>query len=131
MRLDFKVRGTQGMIANLYGYKAAVEGAIVSEVDRYTLNVQADARARARKDSGKMAAEIERRITDAGRIGEVGWDEAKFTGDGDYPYYYIHELGSSAVSPQPMIGPAHRTHAPVMVRNISAIMRKEAAERSG
>jgi hypothetical protein len=130
MRLDFKVQGTTGLIANLYGFVDDVQRGILVETDRYGVNTQAGARAFARKKTGKMANEIQDRRSDQGRVAEVGWNLADFTRDGDYPYFYVHELGSSSVSPQPMIGPAHRIHAPIMQRNVSALLRSVSARRS-
>jgi hypothetical protein len=130
MRLDFKVQGTTGLIANLYGFVDDVQRGILVEVDRYGTHTQASARSFARKDTGKMAAEIHDRRSDQGRVAEVGWNVADFIRDGDYPYFYVHELGSSTISPQSMIGPAHRIHAPIMQRNVSALLRSVSARRS-
>lgn len=128
--LTFKVEGTTGLIANLYGFQREVQRGILAEVKRYGTNTKVDAQTRARVDTGKMRDSIEDRYSDQGRIASVGWDGNEFTADGDYPYYYVHELGSSTVSPQPMIRPAHARHAPILQRNISALMRRAARERS-
>lgn len=130
MRLTFKVEGRQGVLANLYGFQAEVQRGILAEVDRYGRNTQHTARSLARVDTGKMRDEIKDRRSDQGRVAEVGWDEADFTSAGDYPYFYGHELGFSNLSPQPMIGPAHRIHAPIMLRNISALIRGVSTRRS-
>lgn len=130
MRLTFRVAGRQGVIANLFGFRDDVQRGIIREVDTYERNTKASAKSFARVDSGKMRDKLDSRRSDQGRVAEVGWDEADFTSDGDYPYFYPHELGSSTISPQPMIGPAHRVHAPIMLRNISALIRGISTRRS-
>lgn len=128
--LTFKVEGRTGLIANLYGYQRELQRGILDEVKRYGTNTKVDAQIRARVDSGKMRDGIEDRYSEQGRTAQVGWDEPAFTADGDYPYFYVHELGSSTISPQPMIGPAHRRHAPIFQRNVAALMRRAAQQRS-
>lgn len=130
MRINFKVEGRAGLVANFAGARRDIEREIVKAVKRYTNDTHGTAQGLARVDSGKMRSTIEKRITDRGRVGQVGWDESDFTSDGDYPYFYVHELGSSQIPAQPMIGPAHRIHAPVMLASIGQQMRKIAKSRS-
>jgi HK97 gp10 family phage protein len=129
-KLTFKVEGRAGMVANFVGTRRAIEQAVLSAVRTYGENTRDTARSLAREDTGKMKRELVDRYSDQGRIAEVGWNEGEFASDGSAPYYIYNELGTSRMSAQPMIGPAHRVHAPVMLREIGAQMRRIARERS-
>lgn len=129
-RLTFKVEGRAGMVANFAGARREIERAVVAAVRTYGENTRDTARGLAREKTGKMKRELVDRYSDQGRIAEVGWNEGEFTANGDAPYYIFNELGTANMSAQPMIGPAHRIHAPVMLLTIGQEMRKIARLRS-
>jgi len=130
MRPTFKVEGLSGLAANFYGYNARVQAAMREAVrEEYGVPVREGAQARARVDTGKMRDLIVDTYSEQGLVCTVGWNERDFTADGDYPYYFVHELGSSTVSPEPMIGPEHAEHAPKLTRRIGDIMRAEAVRK--
>lgn len=130
MRIDFKVEGRAGMVANLAGARRDIERAILREVRTYGTNTKVTAQISALVDSGKMRDAIRDEYSDQGRVATVGWSESEFTSDGDYFYPRGWELGWSDRPGHPMIGPAHRRHAPIMLANIGQQMRKIARQRS-
>jgi HK97 gp10 family phage protein len=122
MRLE--VKGLTGLIANVRATQPRVQREILNEVRRYATNTKVDAQLRARVKTGKMRDGIRDTYSEQGRVARVGWEAGEFTTAGQAFYPVFHEFGTSRMSAEPMIRPAHARHAPVLERNIGEIMRR-------
>lgn len=129
--LDMKVVGLSALIVNTRSANQAIQRGAVVEVRRYGTNTKVDAQIYARVDTGKMRDAIEDTYSERGLVCSVGWDYADFVADGSAPHFIYNELGTSRMSAQPMIRPAHAKHAPILSRNIGDLMRKEVSTIRG
>lgn len=109
-------RGVLRLTWNGARIAARIEAGVQQAMDQTANEAQADARSRARVDTGRMRAGIEAAVR------TTGGGRRQIVLSGSAPYTIFHELGTSRITAQPMLRPAMDAAALKLRQRIRAIL---------